>query len=185
MKYVRGYVVRQHGPFVAKEKFDGFANSVFEHPTHYIIQGIRIEKEQIELVADVSVTVETLDMPVLTGAVKRRTRKPKKVTAIRDEHDERFDSIKIKWDEVLQEAVRDAKRYKRVLSPIVLDKHNEAVEAIEESMKFARVTKIESQKYSCCERLFSLYINTIYEVDNSPTEKQYLKELTKQFAEGR
>lgn len=186
MKYVRGYLIRNIGPFEAKERFDGFVENVFEHDTHYVIQGIKIDKAQIEMVAEVSVKVESLDLPAITGAVKRkRVRKTKIKEVVRDEHDERFDSIKIKWTAVLEEAVRDAKRHKLILPTLLLETHKESVEAIEESMKFARVTGIESQKYSACERLFSLYINTIYAVDNSPTEKQYIKELTRQFAESR
>ncbi|AQT27950.1 hypothetical protein pVa21_008 [Vibrio phage pVa-21] len=182
MKYVRGYVVRMHGPFLAKEKFEGFVKEVFEHEDHYIIQGVRLDKEQIEHVAEVSVKSESLDMPALVGAVKRkRTRKAKQKEIVKDEHDERFEFIKGKWSGVLAEALKDAKRYKRMVSPIMLELHDEAIKDIEESMRFATVAESPSQKYDCCERLFSQFVSTIYEVDKSPTEKQMVKQFAKTF----
>lgn len=182
MKYVRGYVVRMHGPFLAKEKFEGFVKEVIEHNDHYLIQGVRLDKVQIEHVADVSVKEESLNMAVLTGEIKRkRGRKPKKKEVVRDEHDERFEFIKEKWSKVLDEALRDAKRYKRIVSPEVIESHKASVKDIEESMRFAEVTGSAEQKYQCCERLFGLYISTIYEVDKSPTEKQMIKMMTSAF----
>lgn len=182
MKYVRGYVVREHGPFMAREKFEGFVKEVFEHDDHYVIQGIQLDKKQIEHVAEVSVKEESLDMPELTGLVKRkRTRKAKKKEVIKDEHEVRFDFIKEKWEVVLEEALRDAKRYKRMVSPFLLEEHQESLQDIEESMRFAIAAESQMQKYDCCERLQGLFISTIYDVDKSPTEKQLVKQYAASF----
>lgn len=182
MKYVRGYVERQHGPFLAKEKFEGFAKEVFEHEDHYIIQGVRLEKNQVEHVAEVSVKEESLDMPVIMGAVKRkRGRKAKQKEVVKDEYVERFDFIMGKWSLVLAEALKDAKRYKRIVSNELLTRHEDTLNDIKESMRFAVVAESDTQKYICCERLFSLFVSTIYDVDKSPTEKQLIKEFSKTF----
>lgn len=181
MFYVKGFKVAEVGSLIAKVHFEGFVAAIHKYESHYVIQGVTIPTEQVLQVAATTVSNESLDLPVFFGLVERR--KPRKVKAKEPNPFEvEFNVLMAKWDKELNDAIKDCKRYNRMLPYGILEAFEEKKLDLIDSFKFGFYAEDKNLMRSAIKRVVTIHVEAIFEVDSSVTAKQYVKKLQLQSA---
>ncbi len=181
MLYVKGFKVTEVGSLLAKVHFEGFVAAVHMRGDHYVIQGVTIPTEQVLQIAATSVSKESLDLQEFFGLVQRR--KPRKVKAKEPNPFEvEFNGLMLKWGNELEDAIKECKRYNRMLPYGILEAFEEKRVDLVDSFKFGFYAEDENLMRSAISRVVTLYVEVIFEVDSAVTAKQYVKKLQLQTA---
>lgn len=179
MYLLDGSIQRKVGGFNIKQPIFGIIEDYEETEDFYIVQGYELPKSSFVKPRPITSASQKLNLAdFMEQPVIKKGRK-KKAVKNEDESLTEFKRLDAKWSNVLAEAVKDAKRYKRAYNALMVEGVPAERDALREELDFAIYIGNEYRKEYVLDALLSLYVRAIYDVDDAPTYNQLTKRMLK------
>lgn len=185
MKYVSGYVKVEVGQLQMKTQFEGFTSDIHQADGGWDIQGIFIPDGDIKKIVSCDCnTTETLNMKDIVEGQHLMSKKCRPIVKKKVEHPPEVVALKKKclstakkWQKVFDEALKEARRYKRVVPGNIVTELDDTIKTLMDDVVFFHYANSLNELRVTCSKIESAYINAVWDVDNCKTAKQLQKEM--------
>lgn len=177
MIYVKGHTFKKVGNLLAKVNFEGVVEELVNVDVGKVkIHDTVLSITQFTIINNCSVNEETKELKNLFS-LKPKRRCKKHCAANTDEFKEEFQRQLNKWEDVLTEALKDAKRYKHIVPEHLIERAKAIKDNLMSEFRFAEVLDSPTKKQVAIDNVLSSYVSVIYDVDNCKTARQSLREM--------